>query len=111
LLAGTAIALAAAGSGPVPARQALPQAIHAALAAPQVSGITARISFTNHLVPSTDLGEGGSSDPLLNGGTGRIWLSPATHQLRVEIQGNAGDAQIVVNGRSFWAYDPRGKTV
>jgi outer membrane lipoprotein-sorting protein len=110
LAAGTAIALATTGSGPTPAPKALPQAVHDALAAPQVHGITARISFTNHLVPSTDLGEG-PSDPLLNGGTGRVWLSPATHQLRLELQGDTGDAEVVVNQRSFWAYDPQSHTV
>lgn len=111
LVAGTAIALAATGSGPVPAPKALPQAVHDALAASRVSGITARITFTNHLVPSTDVSGEGSSDPLLNGASGRLWVSPSTHQFRLELQGDNGDAQVVVNKRSFWAYDPQSKTV
>ncbi len=109
LLVVTAIALAAVGSGPVPAPKALPQAIHDALAAPAVSGISARISFTNHLISSTDLGEGTS--PILDGATGRLWLSPATHQLRIELQGDSGDAEVLVENRSFWISDPSSHTV
>ena len=63
---GTAIAVAAAGSGPVPGPKALPQAIHDALAAPKVAGITARITFTNHLISASDLQ---GSDPVLSGAT------------------------------------------
>ncbi|MBV9839402.1 MAG: hypothetical protein JO156_14910, partial [Solirubrobacterales bacterium] len=50
IAAGTAIAVAAAGPGPVPPPSTLPDALHTALAAPAVNGITARISFTNHLI-------------------------------------------------------------
>jgi outer membrane lipoprotein-sorting protein len=38
-------------------------------------------------------------------------LSPATHQLRLELQGRNGDAQVLVNQRSFWVYDPQSNTV
>ena len=107
IAAGTAIAVAASGSGPVPAPKALPNAVHQALTAPTVSGITARITFTNHLIDASALQ---GSDPILGGASGRLWLSPGTHQLRLELQGNNGDAQIVVNGRSVWAYDPSTKT-
>ncbi|HEY2772117.1 MAG TPA: hypothetical protein VGI87_16195 [Solirubrobacteraceae bacterium] len=103
--AGTAIAVAASGPGPVPPHKALAPAIHQALAAPQVKGISARISFTNHLIDSSDLQ---GSDPILSGATGRVWL--AGHRLRLELQSDNGDAQVVVNNRSFWAYDPTSKT-
>ena len=98
--AGTALALAATGSGPVPPAKPLPNAVHAALAAPQVQGITARID-------STDI-QGG--DPILTGATGRLWLSN-DHRLRLELQSDNGDAQIVVNNRSFWVYDAASSTV
>jgi outer membrane lipoprotein-sorting protein len=104
--AGTAIAVAASGTGPVPSRKPLAQAVHQALAAPQVKGISARIKFTNHLIDSSDLQ---GSDPILSGATGRLWLSD--HRLRLELQSDNGDAQIVVDNRSFWAYDPMSKTV
>lgn len=105
---GTAIALAAAGTGPVPPRKPLPQAVHDALAAPSVRGITASITFTNHLIDSSDIQ---GSDPILTGATGRLWLS-GDHRLRLELQSDSGeDAQVVVNGNSFWAYDPSARTV
>jgi outer membrane lipoprotein-sorting protein len=109
---GTAIAFAAAGSGQVPRSEPLAQALHQAATAPAVSGITARISFTNNLIDSTDLqGPGTSADPLLAGAvTGRLWLSN-NHQLRLELQGNNGDAQVLVDNGSFWVYDPAGNTV
>ncbi len=104
---GAAIAVAAQGPGPVPKPKPLPQAIHDALTAPKVNGISARISFTNHLISSTDLQ---GSDPILTGATGRLWLSPG-HGVRLELQGSNGDGQVVVNNNSFWVYDPQGNTV
>src|ERR1700761_26264 len=73
IVAGTAIALAASGSGPGPAKTSLAPAIRTALAAPPVTAVSGRISFTNHLIDATDLQ--GNSDPLLNGASGRFWLS------------------------------------
>jgi hypothetical protein len=105
--AGTAIAVAASGSGPVPPRTTLAKAAHRALAAPQVAGISARISFTNHLISSSDLQ---GSDPILTGATGRLWLSSG-HRLRLELQSDNGDAQIVLNGRSYWISEPSAHTV
>jgi len=105
---GTAIAVAAAGSGPVPPRESLAEALHQAASAPSVSGISARITFTNNLITSTDLQ---GSDPILNGASGRLWLSSATHQLRLELQGQNGDAQVLVDNGSFSIYDPSSNTV
>jgi outer membrane lipoprotein-sorting protein len=106
IAAGTAIAVAASGSGPTPPPKPLADAVHQALAAPAPTGITARIKFTNHLIDSSDLQ---GSDPILSGATGRLWLSD--HKLRLELQSDNGDAQIVVDNGSFWAYDPMSKTV
>jgi outer membrane lipoprotein-sorting protein len=103
---GTAIAIAAIGSGPVPKRESLARAIHQGLAAAAPDGVYARISFTNNLIESSEIQ---GSDPLLTGGTGRLWWTG--HHLRLEVQGDNGDAQVVVNGRSFWAYDPAMRTV
>jgi outer membrane lipoprotein-sorting protein len=107
VLAGTAIAIAAVGSGPVPPPKPLARAVHDALSAPAVSGITARVTFTNHLIDSSAI-EG--VDPLLTGGSGRLWLSPG-RGLRLELQSDNGDAQLVVRRGSFWAYDPTSDTV
>jgi outer membrane lipoprotein-sorting protein len=104
---GTAIALAAGGGGPVPPAKPLASAVHDALAAPTVPGITARVQFTNHLIDAASLQ---GSDPLLQGGSGRLWLSSDGH-LRLEVQGDNGDAQAVSDGKTFWVYDPSSTTV
>ena len=105
---GTAIAFAAVGSGSVPPRESLAQALHQSAAAPQVTGISARISFTDNLIDSTDIQ---GTDPILTGATGRLWLSPSTHELRLELQGDNGDAQVVVKNGAFSIYDPMSNTV
>jgi outer membrane lipoprotein-sorting protein len=106
---GTAIAVAATSGGPVPPKESLAKAIHGALGAKQVTGITASITFTNQLISSSNLGE--LASPLLTGSTGRLWLSTDHNMLRLELQGNNGDAQLVVNGKSFWVYDPSSNTI
>jgi outer membrane lipoprotein-sorting protein len=103
---GTAIAVAAAGSGPVPKPKPLARAIHDALTAPPIDGITARISFTNHLIDSSNIQ---GTDPILTGATGRLWLSK--DRLRLELQSDNGDAQIVLSNGSFRVYDPSANTV
>lgn len=107
IAAGTAIAVAAAGSGPKPPPESLAKAVHGALAAPQVQGISARISFTNHLIGSTDLQ---GADPILTGATGRLWISN-DGRMRLELQSDNGqDAQVLVAKNSFWIYDPSSNT-
>lgn len=106
---GTAIAVAAAGSGPVPKPESLASALHGAASAAPVQGISADISFTNNLIGASDF-QGGPTDPLLQGATGRLWLSN-DHRLRLELQSNNGDAQVVVNRSSFWISDPAQQTV
>lgn len=107
IAAGTAIAIAAAGDGPVPPPKPLALALREALAAPAVPGISARITWTNRLIDSIDIQ---GSDPLLTGGSGRLWLSPR-YGLRIEIQSDNGDAQIVVAHGMLWASDPTANTV
>jgi hypothetical protein len=108
VIAGAAIAVAASGSGPVPKPQSLASAVHQGLSAPAQQGITADISFTNNLIDSSDFtGEG--KDPILQGATGRLWLSK--DQLRLELQSDNGDAQVLVNQNSFWISDPTSHTL
>src|SRR5436305_2291964 len=106
IAAGTAIAVAASGGGPKPPSASLPAAVHRALAAPSVQGVTARISFTNHLIGASSL-EG--SNPILSGATGRLWLSN-DGRMRLELQSDNGDAQAVVSNGRFWIYDPSSHT-
>jgi outer membrane lipoprotein-sorting protein len=107
---GAAIAVAAAGNGPVPKREPLAEAIHQALSAPMVTGISARITFTNNLIDAGDFQ--GQTDPILQGAIGRLWMSdtPGDHRLRIELQSDNGDAQIVFNNGSFSVYDPSSNT-
>jgi hypothetical protein len=113
VLAGSAaaIALAAGGSGPTPPPKPLAQAVHDALAAPAVDGVTARISFTNHLVDAASLQ---GSDPLLTGAKGRLWATD--DQLRLELQassadGRAGDVQVLLNGDQLTVIETATNTV
>jgi outer membrane lipoprotein-sorting protein len=103
---GTAIALAG-GDGSKPPPKPLAAAVHDGLTAPEVQGITARVKFTNHLIDSSGI-QGGN--PLLSGATGRLWLSPG-HGLRLELQSDNGDAQVVANQQGFWVYDGTSNTV
>jgi outer membrane lipoprotein-sorting protein len=107
IVAGSAIAIAATGSAPKPKPKPLAKAIHDAMAAPAVAGISARITFTNHLIGPNNIQ---GVDPLLTGGSGRLWVSPG-HGLRIELQSDNGDAQVVINRTMFWAYDPTSSTV
>ena len=105
---GTAIAVAATDSGPVPPKESLATAIHQGLAAGSVTGVSANIQFTNNLIDSSDF-TGDSSDPILQGAKGRLWLSG--DRLRIELQSDNGDSQVVVNGNSFWISDSSSNTV
>ena len=106
---GTAIAVAATGAGPVPPRTSLASALHHALTAPKVSGITANVTFTNNLIDSSDF-TGRGADPVLQGASGRLWLAD-DGRMRLELQSDNGDAQVVVNQHSFWISDPSQNTV
>jgi outer membrane lipoprotein-sorting protein len=84
--------------------------VHDALAAPPVDGVTARISFTNHLLGSEALGGlGGGGSPLLSGASGRLWATNDGH-LRLELQSDSGDAQIVTDGQKLSVYDGTSNT-
>jgi outer membrane lipoprotein-sorting protein len=109
LVSAAAIALAAGGSGPTPPAKPLAQAVHDGLAAPAVEGVTARITFTNHLIDAASL-QGGN--PILTGATGRLWASG--DKLRLELQASgegAGDAQILLNGDKLTVIETGSNTV
>jgi outer membrane lipoprotein-sorting protein len=117
LLSATVIAVAlgavgiaqAVGGGSTPAPKPLAQAVYDAANAPAVEGITARIHFTNDLLPSGSLPEGAGS-PVITGADGRLWLTNDGH-VRLELQSDAGDAQIVSDGKTFSLYDATSNTV
>jgi outer membrane lipoprotein-sorting protein len=111
VIGGTAVALATSGGGPKPPAKPLANAVHDALEAPSVPGISADVHFTNNLIDASSL-EG--KDPLLAGATGRLWASPSGGgKLRLELQAEEGgnDSQVLVEGRHFQVYDGTSETV
>ena len=100
-------------SAPTPPPKPLDQAIKDALNAPEPAGVTARVKFTNNLFPSGALsgmsGAGGSA--LTSGGSGRLWWSPADKRGRIELQSDAGDAQILWDSTHVTVWDSSSNTV
>jgi outer membrane lipoprotein-sorting protein len=110
-----AIALAT-GSGPTPVAKPLAQAVHDALAAPPVEGVSANIQLTNHLLEGASLatgsGQGGglASSPLLAGGSGRLWVAK-DGRVRLELQAENGDTQLIYDGHTLSLYDAANNTL
>ena len=112
----TALAVAL-GAGPTPPAKPLAEAVHDALSAPKVNGVSARIQFTNHLLEGANLasGSGGeasqlSSSPLLSGASGRLWIGANGHA-RLELQSEKGDTQILYDGQNVSMYDASTNTL
>lgn len=112
----TALALAL-GTGPTPPPKPLADAIHQALIAPPVEGVTARIQLTDHLLEGANLASGGaggagqlSSSPLLNGGSGRLWIAE-DGRARLELQSEQGDTQVYYDGHTVSLYDASSNTL
>jgi outer membrane lipoprotein-sorting protein len=108
LAAGGGIAQAALDGSSTPEPKPLDRALHDAMTAPAVDGITARIEFTNGLLPAGALPEGQAS-PLAEGAEGRLWMA-RNGDLRLELQSEAGDAQITIAGDRATVYDPASNT-
>jgi outer membrane lipoprotein-sorting protein len=108
VVAGAGIAQAALTGAQKPAPKPLDQAVLDAVNAPPVDGVTARIEFTNNLLPSGSLPRDTAS-PTLTGATGRLWLG-SNGALRLELQSTNGDAQIVSDGKKFLFYDASSET-
>ncbi len=99
IAAGSAVAFAG-GGGPKPPHRSLAAALHDAALAKPVQGVTARVQFSDHLIPSASLG---SSSPLITGATGRIWAGDG--KVRLELQSSAGDTEIGFDGSRITVYD------
>src|ERR1700734_2015098 len=76
----TAIALAV-GAGPTPPPKGLADAVHDALSASPVEGVSASVQLTDHLLEGANLTSGGNggggltSSPLVTGASGRLWIA------------------------------------
>jgi outer membrane lipoprotein-sorting protein len=110
VVGGTVVAVAASsGTGTPPPPASLADALHQALTAPQADGVTARVTFTNNLLPSGAL-FGNAGSPLLSGASGRLWLTNDGRG-RIELQSDSGDAQIVWSPTQVTVYDASSNTV
>lgn len=98
----TALAFAL-GSGPTPPPKPLADAIHDALSSQPVEGVSAQVQFSDRLLEGASLDSGGggsslSSNPLLTGASGRVWVS-RDGAFRLELQSQQGDTQIYGDGQ------------
>ena len=104
--------MAATGGGPTPPAEPLPVAVHDALSAPKVEGVSARIQFTNDLISGSNVQ---GADPLLTGASGRLWATADGH-LRIELQadssaeGATSDSQVLSDGHRWSVYDSGSNT-
>lgn len=105
---GAVTAFGGGGSEPSPAP--LDAAIEQALGAQHVEGVTARVRFTNHLISSDVLPGGAGLGPLVSGASGRLWAT-GDGRLRVELQADAGDTEILLDGQTLTIYDVHANTV
>jgi outer membrane lipoprotein-sorting protein len=119
----TAIA-SALDSGPTPPAKPLAQAVHDTLAGAQgahIQGLSANIQLTDHLLEGVSLasGNGGNSgaggggltsSPLVTGASGRLWVAN-DGRVRLELQSQKGDTQIVSDGHTVTLYDAATNTV
>src|SRR5690242_5532002 len=111
--AGVGSMAALGSSAPTPPPKPLDQAIQEALNANEPAGVTAQVTFTNNLFPSGALSgiSGASGSALTSGGSGRLWWSPADKRGRIELQSDAGDAQILWDSTHATVWDSSSNTV
>ncbi len=124
MLGVSATALASAlGTGPTPPPKPLPEAIHDALTAGiggnQIQGVSANIQLTDHLLEGANLASGGetggaggglASSPLATGGSGRMWIAK-DGRVRLELQAEKGDTQVLYDGHTVSIYDAASNTL
>jgi len=108
-------------TGPTPPAKPLAQAIHDALAAAggggaSIEGVSASVTWTNHLLEGASLasgaGQGGelTSSPLIAGASGRLWIAKDGH-VRLELQSEKGDTQVLYDGHTLQVYDAATNTL
>ena len=115
-ISATALALAL-GTGPTPPPKPLADAVHDALVAAPVEGLSARVQLTDHLLEGANLASGSdgggdqlSSSPLVTGASGRLWIAK-DGRVRLELQSEQGDTQIYYDGNTLQIYDASSNTL
>ncbi len=122
----TAIAFAL-GTGPTPPPKPLANAVHDALTGAganpnQIQGVSANVQLTDHLLEGANLASGGDSSgsgsatgqllssPLITGASGRMWVSKEG-RVRLELQSEKGDTQVLYDGHTVSIYDASSNTL
>jgi outer membrane lipoprotein-sorting protein len=115
----TALAFAL-GTGPTPPAKPLAQAIHDALggaSGESIQGVSASVAWTNHLLEGASLvsgngqgSEGLAQSPLIAGASGRLWIAKDGH-VRLELQSEKGDTQVLYDGHTLQVYDAATNTL
>jgi outer membrane lipoprotein-sorting protein len=80
--------------------------------------VSARIQLTNHLLEGANLATGGgggqvgeiASNPLLAGASGRLWIAK-DGDVRLELQAEKGDTEILYDGQTLEMYDAATNTL
>ena len=119
-ISATALASALSGGATPPAKP-LAQAVHDALGSAPIEGVSANVSLTDHLLEGSSLasaaGSGGAagaaglaSNPVLTGGSGRLWIAK-DGRVRLELQAEKGDTQIIADGHTISMYDAANNTL
>jgi outer membrane lipoprotein-sorting protein len=113
----SATALASAvGSGATPPAKPLAVAVHDALSPAPVEGVSANITLTNRLLEGANLASGSgqagglTSSPLVKGASGRLWIAKDGH-VRLELQAEKGDTEILYDGKTITMYDAASNTL
>jgi len=84
-----------------------------------VQGVSANIVLTDHLLEGASLASGGegssaagqlASSPLLTGGSGRMWIAK-NGRVRLELQAEKGDTQVLYDGHTVSVYDASSNTL
>ncbi len=113
----TALAFALS-SGPTPPPEPLADAVHDALGgagAKPIEGVSASIVLTDHLLEGASLAGGGAGEglvqsPLVTGASGRLWIAK-DGDVRLELQSESGDTQILYDGHTLSLYDAASNTL
>ena len=84
-------------------------------AANQIEGVSASVTLTDHLLEGASLASGGhagevTSNPLVTGASGRLWIAKDGH-VRLELQSQKGDTQILYDGHTLSLYDAATNTL
>ncbi len=96
----TAYAMTRSGA-PKPPKRSLASAVHHALAAKPVTGVTAQFTVGQHLLTGSSTSF--SSNPLAAGATGKVWFGGG--RVRLVVKSQLGTTAIAYDGRRVMLYD------